>query len=123
MKKSIKKELDIITITLSVHNEVVRQDEKFGDQTQKPSVTTGPAFDGSTWRYDYADYEIPCEARAKNNCKIAHERGRGSWMHVAVEELAEVLEAKTPEERRKELVQLAAVCVNWIHAIDNGGAR
>lgn len=61
---------------------------------------------------------IPSERQAKRNCQSAFKQGNGTWAHIVVEELAEAVEAKTPADRRKELVQLAAVVVAWIENID-----
>ena len=56
--------------------------------------------------------------------------GNCTWAHIAVEEMAEAVEAATDAAQgrgvlaalRKELVQLAAVIVAWIEAIDRRGA-
>jgi len=44
-----------------------------------------------------------------------------TWAHIAIEELAEVVDAETEEERRAEWVQLAAVCISAIQSIDRNG--
>lgn len=69
------------------------------------------------------EYEMPSEERAKFLCRTAFERGQGTYAHVAVEELAEVICAPTDAARRGELVQLAAVCHGWIQAIDRRAAE
>lgn len=58
------------------------------------------------------------EAAAKADCEREFKAGRGTWWHIANEELAEVL-AAPPEKRRQELVQLTAVCLAWLEDIDN----
>lgn len=68
-------------------------------------------------------YEMPSEVRAKFLCRNAFENGDGTYAHVAVEELAEAICAPTDDLRRGELVQLAAVCLGWIEAIDRRAAR
>ena len=64
------------------------------------------------------EYEIPSETRAKQICETMHDRGEMTWGHIAVEELSEVISAKNDDERRKELIQLAAVTIAWIESID-----
>jgi hypothetical protein len=61
-----------------------------------------------------------CEAtKAATEAAFASEDG--SWADIACEEWAEVVEAaahKDVPHLREELIQLAAVCVSWIEAID-----
>lgn len=63
-------------------------------------------------------YGIAPERIAKEQCDERFRDGKGSWLDIAIEELAEAHGAKTDEERREELVQMAAVCVAWVQAID-----
>lgn len=60
---------------------------------------------------------------ARRECEHASETGRLSWRHVLVEEvaeaLAEALAEDNPARLRRELVQVAAVAVQWIQAIDH----
>ena len=46
------------------------------------------------------------------------ELGSLTYADIAIEELAEALDAPTEEERRAELVQLMAVIGNWVRVID-----
>jgi hypothetical protein len=56
---------------------------------------------------------------ARRECEHASETGRLSWRHVLVEEVAEALAEDEPTRLRRELVQVAAVAVQWIQAIDH----
>lgn len=56
---------------------------------------------------------------ARRECEHASETGRLSWRHVLVEEVAEALAENDPARLRYELVQVAAVAVQWIQAIDH----
>lgn len=56
---------------------------------------------------------------ARQECDQASETGQLSWRHVLVEEVAEALAEHDPAELRRELVQVAAVAVQWIQAIDH----
>lgn len=55
---------------------------------------------------------------ARRRCDRATLAGRLSWRLVFEEEVAEVLAETEPELLRAELVQVAAVAVQWIEAID-----
>ena len=59
---------------------------------------------------------------ARCECEHAGETGRLSWRHVLVEEVAEALAEDEPTRLRRELVQVAAVAVQWIQAIDHRNA-
>jgi hypothetical protein len=60
---------------------------------------------------------------ARRECEHASEAGRLSWRHVLVEEVAEALAEDDVALLRRELVQVAAVAVQWIQAIDHRSAR
>jgi hypothetical protein len=58
-------------------------------------------------------------------CEHAQDTGRMTWAHVFREEVAEVLaecgddtDADRERRLRKELVQVAAVCVQWAECIE-----
>lgn len=58
-------------------------------------------------------------------CEEHKQAGWTNWLDILVEEVSEVAEAACTldaVEARKELIQVAAVCVAWIEAIDRGGA-
>lgn len=63
-------------------------------------------------------YGITTEYNAKLVCKDVFSRGVGTYAHIAVEEMSKVISALNIHDRRKELVQLTAVCVAWIEKID-----
>lgn len=80
------------------------QDAKWGEQNHD-DFTGGPA------------------ARAFANlqrqlCDRAAHNGGASWMLILAEEVAEAFAETDPEKLEGELVQVAAVCVNWIEAIE-----
>lgn len=73
-------------------------------------------------------YEIPTADAARDACEAAAHNGTCDWVRIAVEELCEAVEACARDEAgegRKELVQLAAVCVAAVECIDRrrGGAQ
>lgn len=52
---------------------------------------------------------------ARTRCEEAFARGDGTWEHILTEEWAEALAEENP---RVELVQVAAVAVNWAEATE-----
>lgn len=96
-----------------------KQNEKWGEQNH-------PCLDqvllkrqgGCNPQRMCEEYEIPSEARAKQMCDSAFTKNQGTYAHIAVEEMSEVVSAFDIHKRREELVQLTAVCVAWIEKID-----
>jgi hypothetical protein len=105
-------------ILLEVAHERGKQDAKMGEQNW-PSVCARE-LDDSTYAQIYG---IPSEQMAKRAYDVAATAGDLTWTDIAIEELAEVVEAPSEAHRRAELIQLAAVCVAWIEAIDRRGAK
>ncbi len=58
------------------------------------------------------------EDMARNACNRAHREGRLTHAHIFEEEACEVLNAKTTEDLRKELIQVGAMCLKWILDLD-----
>lgn len=84
--------------------ERVRQDEKWGEQNH-------PDGTGSLKQRLAAD-------DAKAACDQVFAEGRGDWAHILFEEVREALAESNPAALRTELLQVAAVAVNWVEAID-----
>lgn len=99
-----------------------RQIAKFGAQLNVPCLPPGGPLDVR------ANLE-PCllltgsEGECKAACDEAFSEGKGSWASIAIEELAEAIDAPNADERRTELVQLATVIMAWIEAIDSRAGR
>lgn len=55
---------------------------------------------------------------AKAACEAAFRDGRGSFALILLEEVAEAMAESDPDKLRAELVQVAAVAVKWIEALD-----
>jgi hypothetical protein len=81
-----------------------RQDAKFGEQNH-------PDGTGNKSQQERAEF-------ARRWCESAFESGYGTWFDVLTEEVAEVGAERDPARLRAELVQVAAVAVAWIGAID-----
>lgn len=108
-----------------------RQDAKWGEQNHPdahPDIL-GRLTDGAgEWWGEPAEvarrlseyYEIPVASRARCNCRHEADHHGPTWVGIAIEEMAEVLEAAVsdPATLRAEWVQLAAVAVAAVEAID-----
>jgi hypothetical protein len=90
-------------VLADVTAERVAQDARWGPQD--PPDGTGPAY--------------AAEADAlREACGAAFRDGAGSWRHILAEEVAEAFAEDDPDRLRAELVQVAAVAVKWIQALD-----
>lgn len=126
-----------------------RQNAKWGEQNHpnvdvvlinRPSVVDG---NGRTWPGSCTPqrmaehYEIVTAGRAKFLTDHAASHGQCTWAHILIEEVAEAVEAATlldqfvaahgrpPEhdrDLRKELIQVAAVAVQWVEKLDRDRA-
>ena len=86
-----------------VIEERVRQDAKWGEQNHP---------DGTS-----ALYVQPAQV-AKMTTERRAAEGRVSWIDILHEEVMEAYAETDPEKLRAELVQVAAVTVAWLEAID-----
>lgn len=111
--------------------ERVRQDAKWGEQNHPDVVRAhGALHVARSVARVCEEYGVPHPSRAKAECDGAARIGQCTWAHILVEEMAEAVEAATLAQLgrgplaalRKELVQVAAVAVSWIEAIDRRGA-
>lgn len=91
-------------VLIEIRDERRSQDEKWGEQNHVDD--TG---------YSYLKEKA---AIAKRECDTAFASGNGSWRLILREEFCEVLAETDPAKVREELIQVAAVAVNWIEAID-----
>lgn len=93
--------------------ERVRQFEKWGQQRHQMRPTpTG------TRPMRVGNLGIISSNFAKHDCEKAFEAGRGTFAHILVEEVAEAIDAPSLTEMRAELIQVAAVAVQMVEAID-----
>lgn len=91
-----------------VAEERVAQFAKWGEQNHEDGT-------GVDWAF-HADM-------AKFECDKASLDGEGNWVHILLEEVYEALAEDDPAKLRAELVQVAAVAVAWVEAIDRRGVR
>lgn len=114
-------ELARARVLLEIADERQRQRRKHGDQSRLPDacpVLLGRPGGASPARLA-EDVEIPIAARGKSICQTAAEQGRAHFSAILVEEVAEAVGAIGDDAAlREELIQVAAVAVQWIEAID-----
>lgn len=114
--------MDTTKVLDEVRAERARQDEKWGVQDH-------PDDDPTAWWYNSrdrgarerraAELEVPSEHRAQFLTESAARMRAVTWGHILVEELAEAVDAIGDSSAlRAELIQVAAVAVAWIEAID-----
>lgn len=89
-----------------------RQEQKWGQQNHPDG--TGPnllmpigGITADLYRESMVD-----------RCDLMHQVGAGTWEHILTEEYAEAMAEADPAVLRRELIQVAAVAVAWIEAID-----
>jgi hypothetical protein len=97
-----------MSVTVSVLGEVLQervdQHAKWGEQNQRDGT-------GSPPKVRAADAQRRITERA-------FEQGVGTWALILLEEVAEALAESDEARLREELVQVAAVAVAWVEAID-----
>jgi hypothetical protein len=87
-----------------VANERARQNIKWGEQNH-------PDGTGDAAAVAAADF-------AKAECDKAAKEGRCDWRYILDEEVAEAFAESDLVRLRTELIQVAAVAVSWVEAID-----
>lgn len=96
-----------VTVIADVLQERARQDTQWGEQNHP---------DGTGGNQAAADL-------ARRVCQQAADAGQLTWRQVLDEEVQEAFAEADPGRLRTELVQVAAVAVAWIEAIDRRGGR
>lgn len=101
-------------ILAEVRAERARQFEEYGSNEDLKDGTGGDWLAPVTslgadrieelLRQDYEDYEDSKQTI--------------TWMHLVREEVAEAFDETDPERLRKEVLQIAALCVSWVEKID-----
>jgi malonyl CoA-acyl carrier protein transacylase len=90
------------TVLLEVAAERSRQDELHGF----PVLADGTSTDWPEW------------AEALRDARELNDTGRATWASILIEEVAEAMLETDRQKIREELVQVAAVAVKWVEAID-----
>ena len=101
---------------VDVAGERQRQEVKWGEQNH-PDFS--PALDHVVSPVERSHfYSLPSATLARIRCQYKAELGDLAYMDILLEEVCELLEAKDKAELRTELIQVAAVAVDWAEKID-----
>lgn len=92
------------TIMADIFDERDRQDAKWGTQNHPDGTGTL--------------YQIRQSVAARAVCNEAASRGQVTWNVILNEEVKEAFAESDPVKLRTELIQVAAVAMSWIEAID-----
>jgi hypothetical protein len=98
-------------VLLEVLGERGKQDRKWGEQNHPDGTGPRVPFAGQLCYME----EAARSARLK--CK-ANGPGEDNWRDILLEEVFEAMAEADPAKLRAELLQVAAVAVNWIECID-----
>jgi hypothetical protein len=98
------------------------QDAKWGEQNH-PDGTDVNWVDEIRPALGWVGYSPAAHATslARNDTNKAARRGDLTWLKILREEVAEAFAETDPAKLREELVQVAAVAVAWVGAIDRRG--
>lgn len=110
------------TVLAEVSAERVRQDAKWGEQNHPDGTRDDRRLLGDT---DLPTWGTICYL-ARMGTDAAARAGTLDYLDVLLEEVAEAFSESDPIRVRAELVQVAAVAVAWVEAIDrrtSGGRR
>lgn len=99
------------------------QDARWGQQNHKDGTApdrgwVGAGFAERVRNHPMRDDRDYFQQWAKDRCASLFAGGQGTWEAILTEEWAEVVAEADEAKLRKELIQLAAVAVAWIEAID-----
>ena len=102
--------------------ERLRQEAKWGEQNH-PMAPSGKNRSVKLEHFACEILGIPTAREARDACEWSHRAGSGTYTHILVEEVAEFVEAcvlhgETSDEARAEMVQVAAVALAMLEAID-----
>lgn len=108
-----------VMVLLEVLTERVRQDEKWGEQNHPDGTGSARATTAGIQRDPYiAEVRRGRAKEAQEACDRAAIGGYCTFRHILDEEVREAFAEDDPVKLRAELVQVAAVAVKWIEAID-----
>jgi len=106
-------------VIADVEQERLRQNAKWGEQNHPDG--TGPdirLLDGGRWSSEHVAGVF------RHRRRYAAEHGVVTWQHILAGDVFEAFAETDPAKLRAELIQVAAVAVQWVEAIDRrGGAE
>jgi hypothetical protein len=111
-------------VLAEIVEERARQDAKWGQQDHSdlsPAIRLNTDGVSRFWLEVLAYYRLPSAGEVKQQVDRDATDGVSSWVGIALEELVEAVEAAAAgdeDQVRAEVVQLTAVGVQWLQAID-----
>ena len=109
--------MDTAQVLAQVWEERERQDQKWGEQNHPDGTRDDRRLLG--------DVSLPTWGticyRARNMTDQLNKEGRATYLEIMLEEVAEAFSESNPVSLRAELIQIAAVAVQWVEAIDRRG--
>jgi hypothetical protein len=107
-------------VLVEVKGERLRQEAKWGEQNH-------PDGTGAVWEFCsgmHAGWAVEAADDARRRCQEAPDRTWGdTYALILNEEVAEAFAEDDPARVREELIQVAAVAVAWVEAIDRRGGK
>lgn len=101
-----------------IGDERLRQIAKWGEQSHPDGTSPGAA----PFRHTDVNLDLRTGVEVANilrrRCDKRFRDGIGTWLDILLEEVGEALAEDEPEKLREELLQVAAVAVAWVEAID-----
>lgn len=97
--------------------ERLRQDGKWGQQNHPDGTGGLPLYTFSDVNLDMRSAEQLARI-FRNRCEYFFEHREGTWRDILLEEVFETIAESGPVKLRAELLQVAAVAVAWVEAID-----
>lgn len=124
---SVSPPAEVGAVYSEIAAEVTRSTEKHGDQSHVPLGTGDqvPLLHGTKLAKPFEHVPVTMGTLAYTARQVTDNSfaiGGGTWADILLEEVAEALAEDDPVRVRAELVQVAAVAVKFIDAIDRQGA-
>ncbi len=107
-------------ILSEVRRERAAQHAKWGEQNHRDGTGWGTWPENPTWDDLCLGSQEGAELESMARQIL---EGHPSWAAILMEEVGEALKTSSVEDLRAELVQIAAVAVAWVEAIDRRGGQ
>lgn len=117
--RRMKKQLTSNTVLTEVVQELVEQEEKWGEQNHPNGTGRSERLFGYIAASKYGQFADKAKVVTDSHAQI----GTITYADIFVEEVFEALAEEDPAKLRIELIQCAAVAVAWVGKIDRDTAK